>query len=48
MSDLDTKDMTKLTKIFDRKELLELLLKLLNTCELFTGYRSIIDINQDK
>jgi hypothetical protein len=47
-SDLDTKDMMKLTKIFDRKELLELLLKLLNTFELFTGDHSIIDINQDE
>jgi hypothetical protein len=47
-SDLDTKDMMKLTKIFDRKELLESLLKLLNLFELFTGDCSIININQDK
>jgi hypothetical protein len=38
----------KLTKIFDRKELSELLLKLLNIFELFTGNCSVIDINQDK
>jgi hypothetical protein len=47
-SDLDTKDMLKLTKIFDRKELLELLLKLLNVFDLFTGDCSIININQDE
>jgi hypothetical protein len=47
-SDLDTKDMMKLTKIFDRKELSESLLKLLNSFELFTGDCSIININQDE
>jgi hypothetical protein len=47
-SDLDTKNMTKLTEIFDRKELSESLLKLLNMFELFSGDCSIININQDK
>jgi hypothetical protein len=35
--------MMKLTEIFDRKELSELLLKLLNVFELFTGDCSIIN-----
>jgi hypothetical protein len=47
-SNLDTKDMTKLTKIFDRIELSESSLKLLNSFELFTGNCSIININQDE
>jgi hypothetical protein len=47
-SDLDTKNMMKLTEIFDRKELSESLLKLLNTFELFAGDCSIINVNQDK
>jgi hypothetical protein len=40
--------MMKLTKICDRKELLELLLKPLNMFELFAGDHSIININQDE
>jgi hypothetical protein len=40
--------MTKLTEIFDGKELSESLLKLLNTFELFAGDCSIINVNQDK
>jgi hypothetical protein len=37
--------MTKLTKIFDRKEFLESTLELLNAFELLAGDCGIIDIN---
>jgi hypothetical protein len=47
-SNLDTKDMMKLTKIFDRKELFESLFELLNMLELFTGDCSIVNVNQDE
>jgi hypothetical protein len=47
-SDLDTRGVVELTRIFDSKELSESLLKLLNSFELFTGNCSIININQDE